>query len=94
VMQIALILVPLAVVMFLYGMATGGLVGGRPRTYVVIMLGHVLITPLLTYPCTKTTWIAFDLAMGGLEPHEQREAEQAVNGTKPDRQPGARSAAL
>ncbi|MFP5371969.1 MAG: DUF983 domain-containing protein [Actinomycetes bacterium] len=80
VIQTALILLPLAVLLFLFGMATGGIGGGRPEVYVAIMVAHVLITPFLTYPSTKTTWFAFDLAMGGLEPHEQREAEAAVTG--------------
>ena len=78
VIQTALILTPLAGLLFLFGMATGGIAGGSPEVYVAIMVGHVLITPFLTYPSTKTTWFAFDLAMGGLEPHEQREAEAAV----------------
>jgi uncharacterized protein (DUF983 family) len=79
VIQTALILTPLAVLLFLYAMATGDLAGGEPRTYVALMVAHVVITPFLTYPSTKTTWFAFDLAMGGLDPHEQREAEQAVS---------------
>ncbi len=78
VVQTALILMPLAVLLFLFGMATGGVAGGRPEVYVAIMVAHVLITPFITYPSTKTTWFAFDLAMGELEPHEQREAEAAV----------------
>ena len=78
VIQTALILTPLAVLLFLYGMATGGLVGGQTMTYVTLMVLHVVITPFLTYPSTKSTWFAIDLAMGGLEPHEQREAEEAV----------------
>ena len=67
-------------------MATGGVVGGQPRTYVALMVAHVVITPFLTYPSTKTTWFAFDLAMGAIEPSEQREAEEAVGaGTTPGR---------
>ena len=42
------------------------------------MVLHAVITPFLTYPSTKSTWFAFDLAMGGLDPHEEREAEEAV----------------
>lgn len=78
VIQTALILTPLAVLLFLFGMATGGLAGGDPPTYVLLMVAHVVLTPFLTYPSTKSTWFAFDLAMGGLEPHEQRDAEEAV----------------
>lgn len=84
VIQTALILTPLAALLFLYGMATGGLAGGEPKTYVMIMVAHVVITPFLTYPSTKSTWFAFDLSMGGLEPREQREAEEAVTaGSRP-----------
>jgi uncharacterized protein (DUF983 family) len=79
VIQTALILTPLAALLFLYGMATGDLAGGEPKTYMMLMIAHVVITPFLTYPSTKSTWFAFDLAMGGLDPHEQSEAEQAVN---------------
>ena len=78
VIQTAVILLPLAVLLFLFGMATGGVAGGRPEVYVAVMIAHVLITPFVTYPSTKTTWFAFDLAMGGLEPHEEQEAEAAV----------------
>ena len=78
VIQTALIMTPLAVLLFLFGMATGDLAGGEPRNYVLLMVAHVVLTPFLTYPSTKSTWFAFDLAMGGLEPNEQREAEQAV----------------
>jgi hypothetical protein len=78
VIQTALVLSPLAVLLFLFGLATGGIGGGSPRTYLLLMVAHVVLTPFLTYPSTKTTWFAFDLAMGGLEPHEQREAEAAV----------------
>lgn len=81
VVQTALILTPLAVLLFLYGMATGGLVGGEPRTYVTLMFAHVVITPFLTYPSSKSTWFAFDLAMGGLDADEQSEAEAAVVNT-------------
>lgn len=78
VIQVGLILLPLAVLLFLFGMATGGVAPGRPEVYVAIMVAHVVLTPFLTYPSTKTTWFAFDLVMGGLEPHEEREAEAAV----------------
>lgn len=85
VIQIALVLAPLAVLLFLFGMATGGIAGGRPSTYVLLMVAHVLLTPFLTYPSTKTTWFAFDLAMGGLEPHEQRQAEAALRADRTGR---------
>jgi uncharacterized protein (DUF983 family) len=78
VIQTALVLTPLAVLLFLFGMATGGIAGGSPRIYLLLMVAHAVLTPFLTYPSTKTTWFAFDLAMGGLEPHEQREAEAAL----------------
>jgi uncharacterized protein (DUF983 family) len=81
VIQTAMILTPLAVLLFLYGMAVGDVIGGSPKLYVVLMVLVAAVLPLVTYPSTKTTWFAIDLAMEPLSDDEQAEASAAASPT-------------
>lgn len=82
--QTALILTPLAVLLFLYGMGDGRPLRRRAEALVSLMVAQVVITPFVTYSSPESTWFAFDLAMGGLDLREQREAEEAVTaGSRP-----------
>lgn len=83
VIQTGIILLPLAILVFLYGLSTGGVVGGPPWAYGLAAVLHSTLTPLLTYPISKTVWFAVDLAMTELDADEVAEARAVAAASPP-----------
>ena len=73
-LNLTLVLTLLCIDLFLYGLATGDIIGVPAWTFVAAAAAIAVVVPLLGYPFSKTTWSAIDLAMNPPEPVEQAEA--------------------
>ena len=73
-LNLSLVLTPLCIVLFAYGLATGDVIAIPAWIFVVAGVVIAVVVPLLGYPLSKTTWSAIDLAMHPQEPVEQAEA--------------------
>lgn len=81
-LNLGLVLTLLCIVLFAYGLASGGVIAVPAWTLVVLGVVVAVVVPLLGYPLSKTTWSAIDLAMNPQEPVEQAEAVAYVEGRR------------